>query len=177
VAGGSPHEVLPIPNQMAVSFTGPPLNTWIMIYGGDLADYLLADPANARPGPDPGAIRIRFAEHPWGPWTPPQTLVAPGDPLVAGDPYGPGGFLFHTACRDAPPLLCARTDPSRPTDAFLPNCPAIGATFDIGRFYAPNVVDAYTQPDGTGGVDLWWNVSTWNPYAVVWMHTNLRAAP
>jgi hypothetical protein len=114
VAGGSPHEVLPIPNQMAVSFTGPPLNTWIMIYGGDLADYLLADPANARPGPDPGAVRIRFAEHPWGPWTPPQTLAAPGDPLVAGDPYGPGGFLFHAACQDAP--LPLRADRSQPPD-------------------------------------------------------------
>ena len=51
---------------------------------------------------------------------------------------------------------------------------AAGLAFDVGRFYAPNVVDAYTQPDGTGGVDLWWNVSTWNPYAVVWVHTNLR---
>ena len=177
VAGGSPHEVLPIQNQMAVSFVGPPLNTWIMLYGGDLADYLLADPANARPGPDPGAVRIRFSENPWGPWTAPVTLLAPGNPLVAGDPYGPGGFLFHVACQDAPPLLCARTDPSRPTDAFFPGCPGIGATFDIGRFYAPNVVDAYTAPDGMGGVDLYWNVSTWNPYAVVWMHTNLRPAP
>jgi hypothetical protein len=176
VAGGSPHEVLPIPNQMAVSWIGEPLHTWIMLYGGDLADYLLADPAHARPAP-PGAIRIRFAEHPWGPWSAPEPLLLPGDPLVAGDPYGPGGVLFHAACQDRPPLLCARSDPSRPTDAFFPGCPELGRTFDAGRFYAPNVIDAYTRPDGTGGVDVFWNVSTWNPYSVVFVRTTLRPAP
>jgi hypothetical protein len=174
VAGGSPHEVLPIPNQMAVSFVGAPLNTWVMIYGGDLADYLLADPPNARPGPSPGALRIRYAEHPWGPWTPPEPLLAPGSPSVAGDPYGPGGVLFHTACQDQGPAVCARTDPSRPPDAFLPGCPGFGSTFDIGRFYGANIIDAYTRPDGSGGVDLYWNASTWNPYSVIFVHTNLR---
>jgi hypothetical protein len=176
VAGGNPHEQLPIPNQMAVSFVGAPLNTWIMIYGGDLADYLLADPANARPEPR-GAIRIRYAAHPWGPWSAPEPLLLPGDPLVAGDPYGPGGVLFHVACQDQPPLLCARSDPSRPTDAFFPGCPEIGRTFDVGRFYGSNVVDAYTRPDGAGGVDVFWNASTWNPYSVVFVRTNLRPAP
>jgi len=177
VGGGSPHEVLPIPNQMAVSFVGAPLDTWVMIYGGDLADYLLADPANARPGPAPGAIRIRFAEHPWGPWTAPEPLLAPGSPPVAGDPYGPGGVLFHVACQDQGPSACARSDPSRPTDAFFPGCPELGRTFDVGRFYGPNVIDAYTRPDGTGGVDVFWNVSTWNPYSVVFVRTNLRPGP
>ena len=175
VEGGSPHEALPIPNQMAVSFIGP-LNTWVMIYGGDLADYLLADPANARPAPA-GAVRIRFAEHPWGPWSAPEPLLVPGNPLGDGEPYGPGGVLFHPACQDMPPSLCARSDPSRPTDAFFAGCPEIGSTFDAGRFYAPNVIDAYTRSDGTGGVDVFWNVSTWNPYSVVFVGTNLRPTP
>jgi hypothetical protein len=43
--------------------------------------------------------------------------------------------------------------------------------------YAPNVIDAWTRPDGTGGVDVFWNVSTWNPYAVVLVRTNLRPGP
>ncbi len=174
IAGGSPQEVLPIPDQMAVSWIGEPLGTWVMIYGGDLADYLLTDPANARPGPAPGALRIRFAEHPWGPWTPPEPLLAPGSPSVAGDPYGPGGVLFHTACQDDGANLCARSDPSRPPDAFLPGCPEFARAIDIGRFYAPNIIDSYTRPDGTGGVDIFWNVSTWNPYSVVFVRTNLR---
>jgi hypothetical protein len=159
---------------MAVSWIGDPLNTWVMIYGGDLADYLLTDPANARPGPAPGALRIRFAEHPWGPWTPPETLLAPGSPSVTGDPYGPGGVLFHTACQDDGPSLCARSDPSRPPDTFLPGCPEFARAFDIGRFYAPNIIDSYTRPDGAGGVDIFWNVSTWNPYSVIFARTNLR---
>jgi len=65
VVGGSPHEEQPIVSQMAISWIGAPVNKWVMLYGGDLADYLLADAANARPGPAPGAIRIRFADHPW----------------------------------------------------------------------------------------------------------------
>jgi hypothetical protein len=176
VVDGSPHEELPIPDQMAVAWIGDPLRTWVMIYGGDLADYLLRDPANARPAPA-GAVRIRFAERPWGPWTPPVPLLVPGSPSVAGDPYGPGGVLFHPACQDQGPALCAPSDPSRPPDAVLPGCPQLGMTFDSGRFYAPNVIDAYTRPDGAGGVNVFWNLSTWNPYAVLLVRTNLRPGP
>jgi hypothetical protein len=172
VAGGSPHEVLPIPNQMAVTWIGEPLNRWVMIYGGDLADYLLRDPANARPAPA-GAVRIRMAERPWGPWTAPAPLLVPGSPSVPGDPYGPGGVLYHPACGDQGPALCAPSDPSRPPDAVLPGCPQLGMTFDAGRFYGPNVIDAYTRPDGAGGVDILWNLSTWNPYGVLLVRTNL----
>jgi hypothetical protein len=175
--GGSPHEVLPIQNQMAISWVGDPLDSWVMIYGGDLADYLLADPATARPGPAPGSIRIRFADHPWGPWTPPVPLLAPGSPSITGDPYGPGGILFHPACVDDGASVCAASDPSRPPDAFLPGCPELGRTFDAGRFYGANVIDSYTRPDGAGGVDVFWNVSTWNPYAVVLVRSNLRRMP
>jgi hypothetical protein len=174
VIGGSPHEVLPIVNQMAISWVGDPINRWVMLYGGDLADYLLVDPANARPGPAPGSIRIRFAAHPWGPWTPPVPVLAPGSPTTTGDPYGPGGVLFHPDCVDAGATPCARSDPSRPPDAFLPGCPELGRTFDAGRFYAPNVIDAYTRlDDAARRAQLVWNVSTWNPYAVVLVSTDL----
>ena len=43
-----------------------------------------------------------------------------------------------------------------------------------GRLHGSNVIDAYTEPDGKGGVDLYWNVSTWNPYGVLLVRTNLR---
>jgi hypothetical protein len=177
IAGGSPDDEQPIVSQMAISWLGDPVNRWMMLYGGDLADYLLPDPASARPGPAPGSIRVRFADHPWGPWSAAEPHLDPGSPSVVGDPYGPGGILFHTLCRDQPPALCARTDPSRPTDFFFPGCPGVGALFDIGRFYAPNIIDAYTHPDGAGGLDVLWNVSTWNPYGVALVRTNVRPGP
>ncbi len=177
VVGGSPHEEHPIVAQMAVSWIGAPVNKWVMLYGGDLADYLLADAANARPGPAPGAIRIRFADHPWGPWTPPAPHLRPGGPSVVGEPYGPGGVLFHTQCVDAGPAVCARTDPTRPPDFFLPGCPSFGALFDVGRFYGPNVIDAYTQVIGTSAADILWNVSTWNPYGVVVVRSRITPGP
>jgi hypothetical protein len=177
VVGGNPHEEQPIVSQMSVSWIGEPVRKWVMLYGGDLADYLLADPARQRPGTHPGAVRIRFADHPWGPWTPPEPHLPPGRPDVVGDPWGPGGVLFHDDCVDAGASVCAPGDPTRPPDFFLPGCPPIGATFDIGRFYGPNVIDAYTLTAGATAVDLLWNVSTWNPYAVVLMRTRIEAAP
>jgi hypothetical protein len=119
---------------------------------------------------------VRFAEHPWGPWSPAAPHLSPGSPSVPGDHYAPGGLLFHFACRDQGGLSCARSDPRRPPDAFLPGCPGLGATFDVGNFYAPNIIDAYTRPDGAGGADVYWNVSTWNPYAVSFLRSKVRPA-
>jgi hypothetical protein len=173
IPNGNPHEKLPIVDQMAISWVGAPIRKWVMLYGGDLDDSFLADPANARPCPGPGSIQIRFADHPWGPWSPPKPHLVPGSPAVPGDPYGPGGSIFHPACRDVPGAACAPTDPHRPVHAFLPDCQSFGL-FEPGYFYAPNIVDAWTRPDGAGGVDLYWNVSVWNPYAVLLVRTNLR---
>jgi hypothetical protein len=53
----------------------------------------------------------------------------------------------------------------------------------IGRFYAPNIIDEWTE-DVTAHtyglaadereVEIYWNVSTWNPYQVVLVKTRLR---
>jgi len=171
--GGSPVETYPIVNQLSVAWVPAPLERWVMLYGGDVTDLALEAPERARPGPEPGAVRIRFAEHPWGPWTPPAPLLAPGAPDRAGTPYGPGGVLFHPDCEDAPAAPCARSDPKRPLSGFLPGCVSLPFVHDPGRFYGANVIAEYTRPDGAGGVDLVWNVSTWNPYAVVFVRTKL----
>jgi hypothetical protein len=177
VAGGSPHEEQPIVNQMSVSWVGAPVSKWVMLYGGDLADYLLPDPASQRPGAHPGAVRIRFADHPWGPWSPPEAHLLPGSPDVVGAPWGPGGVLFHDQCVDVGDAVCAPGDPRRPPDFFLPGCPSFAAAFDVGRFYGPNVIDVYTRAAGPTAMDLFWNVSTWNPYAVILMRSRIEAGP
>lgn len=122
VAGGSPHEAQPQVLQMGIGWLGAPLGRWVMLYGGDLADYLLADPGADSPGPSPGAVRIRFAEQPWGPWSVAQAHLVPGDFAEAGDPFGPGGVLFHPECSDLGPVLCTDSDPTRPLHVLNPGC-------------------------------------------------------
>jgi hypothetical protein len=174
IVGGSPHEDLPQPLQMGIAWVGAPLEKWVMLYGGDLADYLLADPGNATPGPDPGAVRIRFADHPWGPWSVSHTILAPGEPDAVGDPYGPGGVLYHSECADAGPNDCADSDPTRPLHILNPGCTPFPLELDHGGFYGANVIDAYTGPDGENGVEIVWNVSTWNPYGVIYLRTRVE---
>ncbi len=173
VAGGSPFEEQPLVNQFTASWVGGTINKWVMLYGGDIGDYLLADPAHDRPGEGPGSVRIRFASDPWGPWSPPKPHLLQGSPTEVGSPLGPGGVLFHPLCVDQPGAPCTRSDDARPVDFFF-GCTPVGKTFDRGFFYGANIVDAYTQSDGGTGMDVYWNISTWNPYGVLFLRTNLQ---
>ncbi|HKC49728.1 MAG TPA: hypothetical protein VKF60_02975, partial [Myxococcota bacterium] len=174
VVNGSPVEEQPLVNQFSVSWVGGSVRKWVMLYGGNIGDYLLLDPAHARPGEGPGSVRIRFADQPWGPWSPAKPHLLEGGPGEVGTPLGPGGVLFSPLCLDQPGAPCAVSDPIRPIDSFLPGCFPFGKTFDNGFFYGANIIDAYTKSDGAGGMDVYWNVSTWNPYGVLFLKTNLR---
>jgi hypothetical protein len=174
VVDGNPHENRVLVDQEAISYLPAPINKWVMLYSGDVPDVLLVDPVNSRNVTNPGAIMIRFADNPWGPWSVERPYLQPGNPAVVGDPYGPGGFMFHYACVDQPPALCARTDPHRPLDSLNPGCAPPPFAFDIGRLYGANIIDAYTKADGHGGLDVFWNLSTWNPYGVMLMKSNFR---
>ena len=171
--GGDPHEELNLVGLGAVSWLGDPINKWVMLYGGDFADYLVLDPPIARAPRAPGAIMIRFADQPWGPFSPPVPHLQPGSPMHTGDPYGPGGFLYHPDCVSTQTAQCAASDPVRPLDTLISGCPF--STIDPGRLYAPNIIDSYTKPNADGGIDLLWNVSTWNPYAVKLFKTRIQA--
>jgi len=173
VVGGSPFEEQPLVNQLSVSWVGGTIRKWVMLYAGDSGDFYLADPANDRPGEGPGSIRIRFADHPWGPWSKPLPHLLEGSPTEPNTLWGPGGFMFHPQCVDQPGLSCARSDDVRPIDFYL-GCFPVGKTFDNGFLYAPNIIDSYTESDGAGGMNIYWNVSIWNPYAVLYLKTNLK---
>jgi hypothetical protein len=51
----------------------------------------------------------------------------------------------------------------------------------IGRLYAPNIIDEWTEDlteaaarsSGERSAEVYWNVSTWNPYQVVLFKTRL----
>jgi hypothetical protein len=165
---GDASETQGIVTTTTVSWLGEPIHKWVMMYGGDLPSVLLADPNGTRAHPHTGSIMLRFAEHPWGPWSPAVPHLPAGLPTVAGDAYGPGGILFHPDCKSQPDAPCAVADPvefalcnSRP-----PN--------DLGRLYAPAIIDAYTKKNDKGGLDITWAVSTWAPYAAFLMQTSIN---
>jgi hypothetical protein len=168
---GDPHEPVQVLMNMTISWLPAPINKWVMLYGGDLADWLLLDGQVSRGERAPGAIWMRFADHPWGPFSPPQPHIIPGNPSRINDPVGPGGYLYDATCKDNGSTRCAKTDPHRPLDGIV-GCPF--TSDDPGRLYGPNVIDEYTKPNDSGGLDIIWNVSTWNPYAVKLFRTSIQ---
>jgi hypothetical protein len=172
--GGDPYEQVNILGTMTVSWLGPPIDKWVMLYGGDAGDFTLTDAKADRAGRTPGAIWMRFADHPWGPFSPPTPHLLPGDPRQSDTGYGPGGYLFDPTCVSTPQQTCAPTDPHRPLDTLLQGCPI--AIQDKGRLYNPGIIDSYTHANAEGGLDIIWNVSTWDPYAVQLFRTSLAPA-
>lgn len=159
-SGEQPQEIVDIVNQMSVSYL-PSLDRWIMIYGGDLygpflellyvEDAALVD--HARRGP----LYVRYAKNPWGPWTAPEVFAEDGDRSGASGFHGAGGILRNKGCRS---FGCVRGD--------------LNLLGEEGHLYGPSIIDPWIQPHD-GGVDLYWHISTWNPYAVMLMKTTLRA--
>lgn len=169
---GSPKatsEKYDIVDQMSVSYI-PNMNKWIMLYGGDLhpnilspfagvnAPYVVADPDRA--------IHARFSTTPWGPWSAPIQVFKPGDPttlLPAGAEFAPRGSIHDSLC-----LLAG--SPCVTGESNL-----IYLLTNYGFLYAPNIVDVWTEPRGTGNLDadIYWNVSTWDPYESMLMRTRV----
>jgi hypothetical protein len=164
-------EVNDIVGFMSVSWVGAPVNKWVMLYGGDQPpkglNYWLGPNWELAVRHPQGAIQARFASHPWGPWSAPEVVLTGGDPEASppGGQYGSGGVLFHpsctTDCAPGEPSLASHGDPDLLKDEY-------------GRLYSPNIVDAWTTAR-TGGSDIYWTVSTWNPYQVVLMKTRINA--
>jgi hypothetical protein len=166
VVGGSPFEEQPLVNQLSVSWVGGTIKKWVMLYAGNSGDFYLADPANDRPGEGPGSIRIRFAER--GDRGRPEPPA--GGLAVRAEYAARRGSMFHRSASTSG--LRARSDAVR--DDFYVGCFPIGKTFDNGFLYAPNIIDSYTESDGAGGMNIYWDVSIWNPYAVLYLKTNLK---
>ena len=69
---------------------------------------------------------MRFADHPWGPWSPSTAHLIPGSPTIVGAPFGPGGFIFHPACRDRAPGPLRAERPDAAARLLIPGCPVGG---------------------------------------------------
>jgi hypothetical protein len=161
------HDVV---HQMSVEWI-PHLNKWLMFYGGSVTTLpsavlpecgvlqLFAGTECKDVVLGNGAIRMRTADHPWGAWSPPQDVIAGGDPNVAGSgQYGVGGMLNHPSCDMKG---CA---PHTQTEYYHEN--------EYGFFYSANIIVPWITPAGDG-VDIIWNASTWDPYRVVLLRTRI----
>jgi hypothetical protein len=164
---GDATEQFPAVNQMTISWLDTPIRKWVMFYGGG--------PLRTEAGNAPGLVAMRFADHPWGPWSAPQVLLSEGAPDRPNTPLGPGGVLFHPSCVDQGDLKCARTDPVRPLHILNPECAPPEVETDAGYFYAANIIEEYTQRSGRDALDVYWNLSAWNPYRVWFLHTRFHA--
>jgi hypothetical protein len=148
------------------------LGKWVMFYGGGISKapipnllpecgvlqvFARAECKSIVVGN--GAIRMRTADDPWGPWSLPQDVIVGGDadqrPLA--DQYAPGGVLHHPACEGE------RCQP--PSVYMMKN--------DYGWLYGANIIEEWTRPAGKG-VDVIWNASTWDPYRVILLRTRIN---
>ena len=165
-----PADEYDIVNQSSIAWV-PQLSKWVMFFGGGIFSAplppelpncglleLFAGPDCKQVDVGDGAFRMRTADNPWGPWSPAQTILAPGDPKVPEGQYGPGGMLRHPDCKDP---TCA------PFDKAGGRIPG-----EYGAFYAPNIVEQWIRPAGDG-VDVIWNASTWAPYRVILLRTHI----
>jgi hypothetical protein len=170
-AGVQADEVHDIVNQVSVAWIEP-LKKWAMFYGGGLTAlptaalpacgvlqlFVGAECTDVNMGN--GAVRMRVADEPWGPWSPPQDVIVGGVPAAgAQGQYGPGGALRHPACTDA------RCAPHSDMFAYQAN--------EYGFLYGANIIEQWIAP-ADDGVDILWNASTWDPYRVVLLRTRIR---
>ena len=164
-------EIQDIVNHMSVAWVEP-LGKWVMFYGGGISKFPIpqllpecgvlqifarTDCASVVVGN--GAIRMRTADDPWGPWTPPQDVFLGGDPeqRPVTDQYAPGGVLHHPACSGE---RC-----QAPSTYMLKG--------DYGWLYGANIIEEWIQPAGKS-VDVVWLASTWDPYRVILLRTRIK---
>jgi hypothetical protein len=138
--------------QMSVTWIES-LGKWVMFYGGSIPEVAIPIIIGLEAGLelDPeGAIQMRYADHPWGPWSAPTPAVRAAE----------SGILRDPSC----------------TSAQCPPHEAHYAADEVGVLYAPSIIEPWTQAQDDGSVDVHWLVSTWDPYQVVLMKSRVAAA-
>jgi len=165
-------ELHDIVDQMSIAWVDP-LKKWVMFYGGGMIN--LPTPILPNCGvleffarseckdvvAGNGAIRMRTASDPWGPWTSPQDVLIGGDPGKSPPEfqYAPDGILRHPDC-------------------VAENCAGHTGWEGVNRreygfLYGVNIIEQWTRAAGDG-VDIIWNASTWDPYRVVLLRTRIN---
>jgi len=173
--GVQPREMHDVVQHMSIVWIQR-LKKWVMFYGGGMTRSTVSNPALP---PDcgilylfagnachdvvigNGAIRMRTADNPWGPWSPPRDVLVGGAPGARppGGQYASGGIMHHPRCTGPD------CEPGSPFKAFGKD--------EYGWLYGTNIIEQWIRPAGDG-VDVIWNASTWDPYRVVLLRTHIN---
>ncbi len=100
-----------------------------------------------------GGIVMRLAEHPWGPWTAGQIIF---------QPWNDHGYCYfiHRGPLDSEPYCDNVSDPNRISE--------------WGGWYAPYLIPRYAARI-PGGTTVYYLLSTWNPYEVMLMSSEIKS--
>jgi len=156
----------------------------------ELALWLMTWDGGRQKGATPG-IYFSVASAPWGPWsTPPQLIYNPCEAHRYGQGFG--DFIHYVIVNDKDPCNGEVDNNSGPAGPIIGTGPGgdpfsgaakIGtgkqtetAMTRLGEVYAPNMVPGLTSLNGSE-LSIDYNMSTWNPYAVVLMESNFTVTP
>ncbi len=105
-------------NQISVSWVEP-LGAWVMLYGGDDTDGSATPTPRTHAEPAPGAVHLRWADHPWGALTRDATarVHGPSRFRYCVQPTLPGG---SRAARRECPRAAPRATASAPSTSSAP---------------------------------------------------------
>lgn len=113
---------------------------------------------------NPRGIALRSSRQPWGPWSEAITLFDPGWGSSENQPRGVGyGTFMHI------PWKIARVDNVQ-DDAFLQG----RRDDEWGGEYGPYQITRFTTGRRSVYCDLYYTLSTWNPYQSMLMRTRIR---
>ncbi len=143
----------------------PALELWLVAFSGGLN------------GRATTGLYLTYAPRPWGPWSTPQ--------LMFNDcrDHGLGDFIryyYKTSSVDFCPGAMAGGPLPAPAGAG-PAGPTIGPQSQndpqtmVGGGFSPQMIERFTEFDGNT-LKLFYNMSTWNPYAVVLMESDFAIA-
>jgi hypothetical protein len=155
-------------------------------YFPELALWLMTWDGGRQKDAEPG-IYFSVASAPWGPWSPQQLIYNPCDAHRYGQGFG--DFIHYAIVNDkdpcngevdnnsgpAGPIIGTGGDPFFGTAKIGADGQAETAMTRLGAVYAPNMVPGLTSLNG-GELTIDYNMSTWNPYAVVLMESNFTVA-
>ena len=158
------------------------LGRWVMLYGGRLPLSFINDPsriwklshptldAPSNSRPEVG-IYLRTAPAPWGPWSDAVTIYSPWSRFGSGYceiMHWAGSTDPGDGLPDDPPeyLDC---DPER-------NDALDFGHHDHGAEYGPARLMPLAMPFADGA-SIYWLMSTWNPYRIVIMRSDLSPTP
>lgn len=115
---------------------------------------------------NPRGITLRHAPQPWGPWSDGLTIFNPGWGSGPNHPVGAGyGLFMHI------PWNVAHVDNVQ-DDMFLTG----RRDNEWAGEYGPYQITRFSTASARGECDLYYTMSTWNPYQSMLMRTRVRAA-